>query len=129
MKTVTTLVVLLVIALNADIGLQAQSNKYKNITQHSIETLKQGIKSDNPGLRKSSIYMAGLYKIDEAVDALTEQLAKEKSSGTKILIALALYNIGNPDGMEAVKELAKRDSDKEVKRMSTVLYREFVSAE
>ncbi len=129
MKTVTALVVLLVISLNANIGLQAQSNKYKNITQYSIETLKQGIKSDNPGLSKSSIYMAGLYKIDEAVDALTEQLAKEKNPGTKILIALSLYNIGNPDGMEAVKELAKRDNDKEVKRMGTVLYRQFVNAE
>lgn len=127
MKSITALAVLLVIALNANIGLQAQSNKYKNVTQQSIETLKQGIKSDNPGLRKSSIYMAGLYKIDEAVDALTAQLSKEKNPGTRILIALSLYNIGDPEGMEAVKDLANRDGDKEVKRMSTVLYRDYVS--
>jgi hypothetical protein len=129
MKSITALAVILVIALNANIGLQAQSNKYKNVTQQSIETLRQGIKSDNPGLRKSSIYMAGLYKIDEAVGALTEQLTKEKNPGIRILIALSLYNIGDAEGMEAVKELAYRDGDREVKRMSTVLYRDYLSEE
>lgn len=128
MKTVTTLIVLLIVVLNANVGLQAQSSKYKNITEYSLETLKQGIKSDNSGLRRSSIYMAGLYKIDEAVETLIEQLQKEQNAGTRILIALSLYNIGNPDGMRAVKKLAGTDSDKEVKRMGTLLYREFVNA-
>ena len=72
--------------------------------------------------------MAGLYKIDEAVEALTEQLEKEDNADTRILIALSLYNIGDPDGMKAVKKLAVSDSDNEVKRMSKVIYREFVSA-
>ncbi len=126
MKTFTTLMGLLVVFLNVNVGLHAQSSRYKNITEYSLETLKQGIKSDNPGLRRSSIYMAGLYKIDEAVESLTEQLEKEKNAETRILIALSLYNIGNPDGMEAVKKLAAEDNNKEVKRMGTVLYREFV---
>ena len=128
MKSLTIFVVLFVVVLNANTGLQAQSSKYKNITEYSLETLKQGIRSDNPGLRRSSIYMAGLYKIDEAVEALTEQLEKEDNADTRILIALSLYNIGDPDGMKAVKKLAVSDSDNEVKRMSKVIYREFVSA-
>ncbi len=125
MRSVTTLAVLLVLLLNANTGLQAQSNNYKNIKDHSIESLKQGIQSENPGLRKSAIYMAGLYRIDESVETLVEQLEKEKLPSTRVLIALALYNIGNPYGMEAVKKLADKDNDKEVKRMGTVLYREF----
>jgi HEAT repeat protein len=126
MKTVTALLVVLVISLNANTGLQAQSSKYSNITKNSIETLKRGIESDNTGLRKSSIYLAGFYKINEAVDVLIEQLEKEQNPGTKILIALSLYNIGNPEGMEAVKELAVSDKNNEVKRMSTALYMQFV---
>lgn len=128
MKSVTTLVVLLVITLMSAADLYAQSSKYENITVNSLETLKQGIKSDNPGLRRSSIYMAGLYKIDEAVETLTEQLDKEKNPGIRVLIALSLYNIGNQNGMDAVKDLSVNDSDKEVKRMSTVLYREFADS-
>lgn len=128
MKSVSTLVVLLLLILNASAGIQAQSSRYKNISASSLESLKEGIKSDNHGLKRSSIYMAGLYKIDEAVETLKEQLEKETDAGTRILIALSLYNIGDPDGMEAVKELAFKDSDTEVKRMSTALYREFVDS-
>jgi HEAT repeat protein len=125
MKSVTILVVLLAVLLSAQTGLQAQSSNYKNINDYSLESLKKGIQSDNPGLRRSAIYMAGLYRIEEAVETLVAQLEKEKVPSNRVLIALSLYNIGNPDGMEAVKDLAARDKDKEVKRMGTVLYRQF----
>jgi len=125
MKSVTTLIVLVVLLLSANNGLQAQSVNYKNINGNSIESLKEGIQSDNPGLRKSAIYMAGFYKIDEVVETLTNQLEHEKNPSTRVLIALSLYNIGNHVGMEAVKELAAKDKDNAVKRMSTVLYRQF----
>ncbi len=125
MKSVTTLVVLLIVLVSVQTGLQAQSSNYKNINEYSLESLKKGIQSDNPGLRRSAIYMAGLYRIDEAVETLVDQLDKEKIPSNRVLIALSLYNIGNPEGMEAVKDLAARDKDKEVKRMGTVLYRQF----
>ena len=125
MKSVTTLVVLLIVLVSVQTGLQAQSSNYKNINEYSLESLKKGIQSDNPGLRRSAIYMAGLYRIDEVVETLVDQLDKEKIPSNRVLIALSLYNIGNPEGMEAVKDLAARDKDKEVKRMGTVLYRQF----
>ena len=125
MKSVTTLVVLLIVLVSVQTGLQAQSTNHKNINEYSLESLKKGIQSDNPGLRRSAIYMAGLYRIDEAVETLVDQFDKEKIPSNRVLIALSLYNIGNPEGMEAVKDLAARDKDKEVKRMGTVLYRQF----
>lgn len=127
MKTVTTiLIVLTVLALTVNNDLKAQNTSYKNVTANSIETLKKGIKSDNYGLRKSSIYMAGLYRINEAVDDLADQLKREQDSGTKVLIALSLYNIGNPEGMEAVRNLSEKDQDMKVKRMSTAIYRAYI---
>ena len=125
MKSITTLAALLVVWLSTSTGLQAQSSNYKNINEYSIESLNEGIQSDNPGLRKSSIYMAGLYKINESVNTLVNQLEREKNPSTRVLIALSLYNIGNPKGMEAVKKLSAKDNDKEVKRLSTVLYKQF----
>ncbi len=125
MKSVTVLAVLLAVLMISQTGLQAQSSNYKNINEYSLESLKKGIQSDNPGLRKSAIYMAGLYKIDEVVETLVEQLGKEKIPSNRVLIALSLYNIGNTEGMEAVKIMAAGDKDKEVRRMSTVLYRQF----
>jgi HEAT repeat protein len=129
MKTAsTTLAVLLVLFLAAGSGLKAQETSYKNVTPNSIETLKNGITSTNTGLRKSSIYMAGLYKINETVNLLTEELKNEKDPGTKVLIALSLYNIGNPKGMEAVKRLAETDNDLKVRRMSTALYKTYTGS-
>lgn len=127
MKTAATmLMVLLVLAMTISQEVNAQSSNYKNITPNSIATLKEGIHSENQGVRKSSIYMAGLYKVEEAVDALTDQLKDERDANTRVLIALSLYNIGDPKGMEAVKDLSENDQDMKVKRMSTALYRDFV---
>jgi hypothetical protein len=127
MKTVTTtLLVLSFLVLTAGTNLKAQSSNYKKVTANSIETLKAGISSENKGLKRSSIYMAGLYKIDEAVDVLIDRLSKEQDPNTIVLIALSLYNIGNPEGMEAVKHLSLEVQDARVKKMSTLLYRKYV---
>ncbi len=125
MKNAAMILVLSLLVLTCSFSVNAQSSNYKNVTKNSIETLKQGIKSDNEGVRKSSIYMAGLYKIDEVVDVLVDQLHREKDSNTKVLIALALYNIGNPEGIDAVKDLSEKDQDLRVKRMSTAIYRAY----
>ena len=125
MKNATLILVLSLLVLTCSFKINAQSSNYKNVTKNSIKTLEQGIKSENEGVRRSSIYMAGLYKIDEVVDVLVDQLHREKDSNTKILIALALYNIGNPKGMEAVKDLSAKDQDMRVKRMTTAIYRAY----
>ncbi len=126
--TITILLILLVIAMTLSLELKAQSSNYKNINKNSIATLKEGIHSENRGVKKSSIYMAGLYKIEEAVDALTDKLKTEEDPDTRILIALSLYKIGNPEGMEAVKDLSENDQDEKVKRMSTAIYQAFLDS-
>src|ERR1035437_611152 len=63
--------------------------------KNAIENLKVGIKSDNNGLKKSSIYFAGYYRLAETVPVLTEQIKKESDPKTRILIAMVLYNIGD----------------------------------
>ena len=126
MKTLsTTLMVLLSVVLLSAVSLKAQSNQYKNITPNSIKTLAEGIQSENTGLKKSSIYLAGIYKIDEVVNVLTDELKKENEPNTRVLIALALYNIGDPEGMKAVKDLSVNSENTNVKRMSTAIYRAY----
>lgn len=88
----------------------------------ALANILSGIKSDNLGLRKSSIYFAGKYRIKETVNALLEQLEKEEDPSTKILTALALYKIGAPEGIEAVKNLAANADAGKVKRMANAIY-------
>ena len=99
--------------------------KMKN--KNAVENLKVGIKSDNIGLKKSSIYFAGYYRIAETVPALTEELKKETDPRTKILIALVLYKIGDGKGLDLVREMASKDNNPEVRRMCNCIYDAYIN--
>lgn len=90
-----------------------------------IENLEVAIQAENLGLRKSAVYLAGLYSLNEVIPVLVKQLEKENNSDIKILIALALYRMEDPVGMEAVEKLYKNDSNVRVKRMSKAIVDEF----
>ncbi len=116
-------VVILLISVSS---LPAQNNSIKDITsnKYALQNLLAGIKSDNEGVQRSSIYFAGKYRIAESESALIEQLSKEENPSTRILIALVLYEMGSLEGLDAVKKLALNDVDPKVRRMSTHIYNE-----
>jgi HEAT repeat protein len=93
----------------------------------AVENLKTGIKSENSGLKRSSIYFAGYYRVAETVPALTEQIKKESDPKIRILIALVLYKIGDEKSIGLVKEMAAKDSNPEVRRMCTCIYDAYIN--
>jgi len=97
----------------------------KQFTERGIGNLLTGIKSENLGLRKSAIYLSGLYEISETVPALIDQLKKEENADVKVLIALVLFKLEDPRGIEAVENLYKKDENARVKRMSKAILDEF----
>ena len=107
----------------------AQNNSIKDVTSHkyALDNLLGGIKSENEGVRRSSIYFAGKYKISEAEQALIEQLKNEPNPKTRTLIAFVLFELGSEDGLAEVKKLARSDVDPKVRRMSTHLIKEFLA--
>ncbi len=107
----------------------AQENSKSTISARAIDNLKIGIMSDNSGLRKSSIYFAGKYRVTESVDALVKQLNKIEDPGTKVLIALSLYLIGEQKGLDAVYNLSRTDNDSYVRRMCNAIYAEFIKVD
>ena len=114
----------------ATIGeLTAQPNTIKDITnnEYALVNLLDGISSKNDGVKRSSIYFVGYYRIAEAEKALIEQLKKEQNPSNRILIALVLYELGSDDGLLEVKKLASNDDNQKVRRMSTHIYNEFLT--
>ena len=116
-------VVMLLISVSS---LPAQNNSIKDLTlnKYALQNLLAGIKSDNEGVQRSSIYFAGKYRIAESESALIEQLSEEENPSTRILIALVLFEMGSIEGLDAVKKLALNDADAKVRRMSTHIYNE-----
>ena len=97
----------------------------KQFTEQEIGNLLTGIKSENLGLRKSAIYLAGLYGVSETVPTLIDQLKKEKNAEVKVLTALVLFRLEDPKGIDAIENLYKNDENARVKRMSKAILNEF----
>jgi hypothetical protein len=99
----------------------AEAGKLK-VKDQSVVNLRAGINSENFGVKKSSIYFAGKYKINEVVADLSQKLFEEKDQGMQILIARSLYEIGNNKGMNSVKSFAQKTENQKVKNILLQLY-------
>jgi len=106
----------------------AQKNSIKDVTdnKYALKNLVAGIQSENNGVKRSSIYFAGKYRVAEAEDALIAQLKEETDPSTRILIALVLYEMGSEDGLVEVQSLSLNDEDAKVRRMATQIYNEYL---
>jgi HEAT repeat protein len=109
-------VILVALTMNLFAQEDKDENRYPN--EKAIKNLITAINSDNDGLRRSAVYFAGKYKVKETVSPLAEILKKEKDPNNRVLIALALFEIGDEEGINAVKKLAANDEDLYVRRMS-----------
>jgi len=94
--------------------------------KNAIENIKACIKSENRGVRESSIYLAGLYKMIVTEDALIAQLKREPLRDLKVLIALALFRMHSEKGMKELPQIILNDKDKRVIRMCHAIYSEYL---
>ena len=103
----------------------AEKNYTDKQFDNFIANLAVAIQAENDGLRKSAVYLSGLYSLYEVVPVLISQLEKENNADIKILIALALYRMEDPAGMQAVEKLYSNTKDARVKRMSKAILNEY----
>ncbi|MFH0736650.1 MAG: HEAT repeat domain-containing protein [bacterium] len=97
--------------------LMAQEKPKAVIQNRHVKTLLCGINSSNMGLRKSSIYFAGKYKIEEAIEPLSKQLLKEKDETIKYLIVISLSKIGSEKSLEVIKQMCKTEKSQKFKNI------------
>ena len=95
------------VALNASLSANIKYADSKNkISNNALQSLIIGLKSDNEGLVKSSIILAGNYKIKEAVEPLTEIINSESSFEIKSAAVYSLYQIKNDEALRALKSIS-----------------------
>jgi len=128
-QTLVAIALFLFLVAGVNLNLLAQPNPISSVTKNkfALDNLKSGINSENDGVRKSSIYFAGKYKIAEVINCLVERLENEQEPSVRLLIAYSLYEIKDSYGMEAVKDLSINDNDLKVKRVSFNIYKEFLN--
>lgn len=91
-------------------------------SENEIGNLLMAISSDNPGLKKSGIYLAGKYKIDETVNLLLEEIKNGKNDSLKCLVALSLYRIGDETGIETIAQIARYGKSQDLKKLCRAIY-------
>lgn len=98
------------------------SNVVYSLSKNAIANLNNGIKSENLGLRKSSIQLVGKRVVSECAETLVEQFNKEENPELRILIVRSLYIIGNEDYLEKIYKLASTDADSNVRKMGSAIH-------
>lgn len=93
-----------------------------NLDKNAYENLRTAIKSENPGLRKSGIYLAGKYSVNEVSEALLEQLKIEADPNLRILILRVLYILEDDQNMNDIYEVAINDKNTKVRKMASAIY-------
>ena len=93
---------------------------------NSIASLLEGLKSDNTGLKSSCAYMLGELKVTDAIIPLMRMLHNDINEELRISAALALYKIGTPLSINAVKKAAKFDDSVRVNKLAQNFYTEYL---
>lgn len=113
MKNVAKLSMVLVFTVILSGALFAHPLGDKEYDQYLIKSLQD----ENVGIRSSAAQLLGERKAEVAVEPLVKMLKTEKNSSTRIVVAMALYQIGNEKALPALKEVASKDKNKTVRRV------------
>ncbi|OGU57782.1 MAG: hypothetical protein A2V66_01345 [Ignavibacteria bacterium RBG_13_36_8] len=115
---------ILLVVFAAQISAEQTSEKSKSET---IETnLIIGVNSNNEGLRISAAYYLGEMKSEKAVIPLMRMLREEKSDAARIMAALSLIKIEDPQGLFLVKRTATFNEYARVRNLSGHFYNAYL---
>ena len=107
MKPFSAFIVTLVISFTlseAAFGGSDNESDSKILSQNSIQTLINGLNSDNPGVITSCAMWAGEYKIVETVKHLAKILNSDFSFDVKTAAVYALFQISNEEALISLKK-------------------------
>ena len=127
MKKIFTIPILIVLMFSnsaltfANGGLKKADNR-----DNTIASLLEGLSSENTGLKSGSAYMLGELKVTSAVIPLMKVLRNDSNVQVRIAAALALYKIGTPISINAVKKAIRFDESGRLKKLAQNFYAEFV---
>ncbi len=129
MKRSVLVIVILILAVSftaiANEGVE-KSNTQPAFKKEAVEAnLLNGVQSVNFGLRTSAAAMLGDLKSSQAVIPLMRMLRTESDERARVVAALALYKIGDPVGIYAVKMTGQLDDNERVKKLCTLFYNVF----
>lgn len=124
MKLTLTLLFLVLLTLEASFA-YSRPKVNVQVKQSTVQSLLNGLNTENIGLQSSSAYMIGELQISQAILPLMKMLRESENEDLRISAALALYKIGTPLSINAVKQASKFDESERVSKHCASFYNEF----
>ena len=119
--------VFLIVSFAANIAVAQRNIDLTKLNSSAKKNLVMAINSDNAGLKRSAVYFAGYYKINEAVDPLINLLNSSSADiSLKTLAAYSLHRIGSEECIEALKEAVHHNSNKKLCFKCRLLYQDLI---
>lgn len=113
-KLTTTLILTLSLAVSA-FATTPEPSKYSKVNWKQAEkNYITALYSENVGLRQSATNFLAEYRLPGAVQPLIGVLRDDKVELVRMAAALALVQLGNQEGVDAVKEAALCDGSEKV---------------
>lgn len=123
--TLTILLLIFIAAINSP-DVSARPKVKAKITSNTVASLMEGLNSENIGLKSSSAYMIGELQLSSAVIPLLRILHQDENEEMRIAAALALYKIGSPIAIHAVKQSIRFDDSERVSKLCASFYHEYL---
>ncbi len=121
---VTALILIIILSTTAFAG--DNSTKKNEYTQNTVESLIGGLNSHNTGLKTSCAYLLGELKITEGIIPLMRLLRNDENEKVRICAAMALYKIGTPISIFAVKQAIRFDESDRVSKLAAKFYYDYL---
>lgn len=103
----------------------AAQNRTLDFKPKYVKNLIAALQHENEGVKKDAIYYSAVYGVLEVVPILVDEFKSEKNPKIRLLIALALYKLGNQQGIDAVYSASMHDSDAKVRRTCKAIIAEY----
>ena len=128
MKNLATIVtvLILIITLSTTAFAGDKSIKKYECSQNTISSLIEGLNSDNMGLKTSCAYLLGELDVTEGIIPLMRLLRNDECEEVRICAALALYKIGTPISIFAVKQAIRFDESDRVSKLAAKFYYDYL---
>jgi len=123
-KLLLSLLALLLIT--ASTFARTENGEFDNVSKDKYPAIEAnlmvGLQSDNEGLRISSAYYLGELKSKNAVHQLMKILREDESYPSRIVAALSLIKIDDPQGIYMVQRTSQFNTQEGVRKMSERFY-------
>ncbi len=123
------LIIVLLFITSGSLTFAGSINTEKKVDENAVASLLMGLRSNNPGLQTSCAYLLGELRLTNTVIPLMRVLRNNENETVRIAAALALYKIGTPLSINAVKQAIRFDGSERVRQLAAKFYNEYLRNE